>query len=185
MEKIADAWGREMRRGYTKFAVLTILSKVSSSGYGIMKEFRERSLGFWTLTSGGMYPILQELEDKGYIQGEWMSRGRRKRKVYGITDEGRGLLSRALKKQQQIAGVLGGLIRDYARDILEIDVPSNLPLPPMNFFSVIERMKKKPVDEQIRVLRQIRDRMQILIKRINERLAQIEVEAGDTGTGCS
>jgi DNA-binding PadR family transcriptional regulator len=177
MEKVADAWGQEMRRGYTKFAVLTVLSKASASGYGIMKAFQERTLGFWKVTSGGMYPILQELEDRGYIQGEWKSRGRRKRKVYEITDEGKQILSRALKKQQQIAEVLRGLIRDYAQDILEIEVPPNLPSPPMDMFSVIEQMDKRPMEEQRRVLRQIRDQMQSLIKRIDERLAQVDVEA--------
>ena len=65
MEKVAEAWGREMRRGHTKLAVLTLLGQASLTGYDVMKEFRERTLGFWTLTSGGVYPILQDLEENG------------------------------------------------------------------------------------------------------------------------
>ena len=173
IEKVAEAWGTEMRRGHTKLAVLTILSKASLTGYDIMKEIDERTLGCWRLTSGGVYPILRELEKKGYIKGTRKPKDSRRRKIYEITDEGKKLLKTALQKQQQIAKTMHDLIREYARDILDAILPDNLPSLPPDIFSMVKYLKGKPVEEQIRILKKTRDHMHVLIKLIDERLEQM------------
>jgi len=176
MEKVAEAWGAEMRRGHTKLAVLTLLRTASLTGYDIMKEIEERTLGFWRLTSGGVYPILRDLEKKGYIKGTRKPKDSRRRKVYEITDEGKKLLTTALQKQQQIAKTMRDLISEYARDVLSAELPDNLPTLPPNIFSIVNYLKGEPIKEQIRVLTKTRERMLKLIKRIDERIAQIAVE---------
>jgi len=176
MEKIAKAWAEEMRRGHTKLAVLTILSKESLTGYDIMKEIEESTLGFWRLTAGGVYPILRKLEEKGYIKGTWKPKGARKRKIYEITDEGKQLLKTALQKQQQIAKTMDGLIHEYARDILDTKLSYNLYPLPLDFFSIAEYLKGKSIEERISLLKKTRDQMLILIKRIDERLEQMAAD---------
>ena len=176
MEKVAEAWGREMRRGHTKLAILTLLGKRSLTGYDVMKEVNERTLGFWKLTSGGVYPILQALEEHGYIHGTWQSTGNRRRKLYAITATGRQLLKSAVQKQQEIANTMLGLVREYARDILDADLPAQLPPLPLDVFAMDEYLKKKPLEEHRSILVHTRDRLQSLIQRIDERLRQIEAE---------
>ena len=176
MEKVAEAWGVEMRRGHTKLAVLTLLSNESLTGYDLMKKIEERTLGFWRLTSGGVYPILRELEKKGYIKGTRKPEDSRRRKIYGITDEGKKLLKTALLKQQQIAKTMRDLISEYARDILDAELPENIPTLPSAMFTMVDYLKRKPIEEQVRVLTKTRERMLKLIKRIDERIVQISIE---------
>ena len=176
MERVAEAWSRGMRRGYLKLTVLTLVSKTSSSGYDIMKEFHERTLGFWKMTTGRIYPILQELEEKGYIEGAWKSRGKRRRKIYAITPRGLQLLEVAIKKQQQIAEILASLIRECASEILDTNLSPPPSLLPMNIFAKIERLKEQPIEDQIHTLTHHRDQLQILLTRSNELLTQLHAE---------
>lgn len=176
MEKEAEEWGIEMRRGHTKLAVLTCLNKESLTGYDIMKEIKERTLGFWRLTPGGVYPILQKLEKKGYIKGKRKPEDSRRRKTYKITDEGKKLLKTALRKQQQIAKTMRDLMSEYTRDVLHIELSDNLQTISPDIFSIINCFKGEPIEEQINVLTKTRERMRKLIKRIDEKIEQIAVE---------
>jgi len=176
MEKVAEAWATEMRRGHTKLAVLTLLSKESSTGYDLMKKIEEKTLGFWRLTPGGVYPILRELEKKGYIKGTRKPKDRRRRKIYEITDEGKKLLKTALQKQQRISQTMRDLVSEYARDILNAELPGNLPTLPSNIFSMVKYLKGQPIEVQTRILTKTRERMLNLIKRIDERIEQIAEE---------
>jgi DNA-binding PadR family transcriptional regulator len=176
-------WLKEMRRGYLRIAVLTLLSRKPRHGYEIMKEIKERSGGFWRPTAGGVYPILQSLEESGYIEGEWDARQRRKRKTYRVTDMGRPVLQQALARQDQIAESMGDLFREFMKDVL--DVKSNahaaarLPVP--NLWSVfLEERKERPMDT-VSVLEHKRGQLENIIESvqkelevINKRLAMME-----------
>ena len=185
MEKVAEAWSLEMRRGHTKLVILTLLSKVNLTGYAIMKEFSEKTLGLWRLTSGGVYPILRELEEKGYITGVWDARGSRKRKIYEITEEGKQLLKAALQKQQQIAKTMNGLIREYALDVLETETPSGLMDKVMNFFSLEKNLKEKTIEEQVRILNRFRSHVLKILKNIDERLENLQAKKWQVNGGDS
>lgn len=47
------------------------------------------------LSASTIYPLLYTLEEKGYIQGEWKGKSRRKRRVYSITRKGEERLAAA------------------------------------------------------------------------------------------
>lgn len=172
VEEISEMWETEMRKGYTKLVVLTLLNKKALTGYDIMKEIKEETLGFWTLTAGGVYPVLKELEEKGYISGQWEAKGQRKKKIYEITDEGRRLLEVALQKRQQMAEVIGSLFREFTRDILETKLPPTSS--PFDFFPFGKNLEGKSIDEQMRVLKLGRARMLRTIKLIDKRLERLE-----------
>ena len=97
VEEKAANWFKETQKGYIRIAVLILLSKMPHHGYEIMKAVEERTSGFWRPTAGGIYPILQDLESLGYIEGEWeyqKKRNRRKIKLYRFfrrPDRKRGL----------------------------------------------------------------------------------------------
>lgn len=170
-EEIANSWGREMQKGHTKLAALMFLNREPMTGYEVMKEVEEKTLGFWKLTSGGIYPVLKELEDKGYIRGKWKSEGERKKKVYRITQKGKKLLETALKKQQQMAEKIGGLFRQFAHEILETELPP----PPkiLDFFPFGKCLEDKPVKKRMQTLKSIRNRLQDAIKIVDKRLDKL------------
>lgn len=175
LDKVADSWSGQMRRGYTKLAVLVLLHRESLTGYDIMKKIDEKTLGLWRLTPGGVYPVLKELEENNYITGEWETKSGRKKKVYQLTDEGKKLLTTALQKQQQMADTIRNLFQEFAREVLSTEVKS---MPILNGFlniSPLARgMEEKSVDEQIQILTHIRTRMHKALKFVDERLQKLE-----------
>ncbi|MCW4020093.1 MAG: PadR family transcriptional regulator [Candidatus Bathyarchaeota archaeon] len=172
LEETAESWSTEMRKGYTKLAVLASLSKKPLSGYDIIKEIEEETLGFWKPTAGGIYPILKEMEKDGYIKGSWTSKGKRRKKAYEITEEGSRLLEFALQKHHQIAEAMRGLFHVFTREGLRANPP--LTAKTFNFFQFRKRLEEKPIDEQVRILKRAHTNMQKVIKFIDEKLEKLE-----------
>lgn len=79
-------------RGFSRVLILWLVSQKPMSGYRIVKEMKR--LTGQNFHSGIIYPLLYELEKRGFIVGEWTQRGRRRIKYYSITKEGMKLLNR-------------------------------------------------------------------------------------------
>jgi DNA-binding PadR family transcriptional regulator len=173
LEETAESWSMEMRKGHTRLAVLMSLSKSPLTGYDIIKEIEEETLGFWKPTAGGIYPILKEMERNGYIKGRWTSTGKRRKKTYDITAEGSQLLEFALQKRHQIAEAMESLFHVFARKDLRDKPPPTARI--FNFFQFRKRLEEKPIDEQVRVLKQARTSMQKTIKFIDKKLEKLEI----------
>ena len=101
-EITAGHWLKETQKGYIRIAVLILLSKKPYHGYEIMREIKERTMGFWRPTAGGIYPILRNLEDSKYIEGKWDLQKKRKRKIFRITEAGKQVLKRSLAKRVKL-----------------------------------------------------------------------------------
>ena len=80
--------GRLFERGDLKYVVLQLLSERPAHGYEVIRALEERFSGMYTPSAGAVYPTLQMLEDLGYVTAEQQD-GKR---VYSITEEGRGFL---------------------------------------------------------------------------------------------
>jgi DNA-binding PadR family transcriptional regulator len=180
-EKAITDWLKETQKGYIRIAVLILLSKKPCHGYDMMKEVRERTLGFWRPTAGGVYPILRNLEESGYVEGEWDAEKKRKRKIYQITKAGSAVLERALAKESQLATSMSDLFNEYMKDVLAVEVSSvQLPRMPNLLSAFLEERKEKPEDT-INVLKSKRTQLETTIKEfqrnleaINSRIAQLE-----------
>jgi DNA-binding PadR family transcriptional regulator len=184
-EDAATDWLKETRKGYLRIAVLTLLSRKPHHGYEIMKEIKERTGGFWKPTPGGIYPILQSLENSGYIEGEWDSRQRRRRKTYQITETGRPVLKQALARQNQIASSMADLFREFMKDVLDVKSAPTPRIPDL-FSAFLEERSEKPEDT-VAVLERKRshidDVIETLEKRreaIDKRLAKMEPQKPGT-----
>jgi PadR family transcriptional regulator, regulatory protein PadR len=69
--------------------VLAILEEGESYGYAILKRVREISDGELVWTDGMLYPLLHRLHRLGFVTRDWrLSPEGRRRRYYGITDEG-------------------------------------------------------------------------------------------------
>ena len=167
-EEAAANWLKEMRKGYIRIVVLTLLSKKPYHGYEVMKEVKEKTKGTLSFTSGGIYRILQDLEESRYIQGEWDTQNHRKRKIYKITGTGIVVLERALTKENQLANSMHDLFREYLTGILEIKLqPGQMPRAPSLFSMFLEARTGKPTDS-IKVLKEKNVEIQRMIEKLQK-----------------
>ena len=172
-EKTPASWLKETQKGYLRIVVLILLSKRPYYGYGIMKEIKERTMGFWRPTAGGIYPILQDLEKSGYIEGEWDFQKKRKRKTYRIGEEGKQVLKRALAKENQIFNSMNALFQEYMKDVLEVEMTQiSIPRRPPLFSAFLEEGKEKPEDA-INILESKRTQIENMIKELQKELESI------------
>ncbi|MCL2642393.1 MAG: PadR family transcriptional regulator [Candidatus Bathyarchaeota archaeon] len=187
VEEKAAGWLKETQKGYIRIAVLILLNKKSHHGYEMMKALDERTNGFWKPTAGGIYPILQDLENSDYIKGEWDCDAKRKRKIYAITSEGRRVLEHTLAKENRLVNTMADLLKEYMKDVLDVEVNNaQLPKTPLALF--LEEDKCNPEDTK-KVLENKRAHVESFIKKlqdnlsqINKQLAQIEKEENKNKT---
>jgi len=78
-------------KGLSRVIILWLVSQKPMSGYAILKEIHR--LTDFKFTSGIIYPLLYELEEKKLIDGEWVQKGRRNIKYYSITEKGKSVLN--------------------------------------------------------------------------------------------
>jgi len=171
VEEKAAGWLKETQKGYIRIAVLILLNKKPHHGYEMMKAVDERTSGFWKPTAGGIYPILQDLENSGYIKGEWDQGTKRKRKVYHITNTGKKVLERTLEKESQLANTMTNLFKEYMKDVLDVEV-TQTQLPKTPFAMFLEEEKCKAEDSKS-VLEHKRAHLEEMIKNMHEQLMQI------------
>jgi DNA-binding PadR family transcriptional regulator len=172
-EKMATNWLKETQKGYIRIAVLILLSKKQNHGYEIMREIKEKTMGFWKPTAGGIYPILQNLEESGYIDGKWVFQKKRKRKTYRITGAGKLVLKQALAKENQIANSMSGLFEEFMKDVLHIEPrPISVPRPPNFFSAFLEERKEKPEDT-ISILENKQAQIENMVEELQKQLLAI------------
>jgi len=93
--------------------ILAVLRDGSRHGYEIAREVERRSGNHLTFNDGTLYPLLHELENRGYIKSHWEGApGERQKRVYDILDLGLGELERKIalwrKYASSIEQVLAG-----------------------------------------------------------------------------
>ena len=91
-------------RGLLDLVVLGLLKEKSIHGYGVITSIR-RNFGVYFGPST-VYPLLGDLETKGYIKSEWDLTHDRPRKVYSLTTEGHSLLNGTEESLYQICNRL-------------------------------------------------------------------------------
>jgi len=173
-EIAASNWLKETQKGYIRIATLVLLSKKPYHGYEIMKEIKERTRGFWKPTSGGMYPILKNLQESGYIRGEWDAKTRRRKRVYKITESGGTVLKRALEKENQLADTMRSLFEEYMKGVLEVDAqPSSALSIPGPLAELLKETNEDEEDMVKRLEAQSR-KIQDMIKQLQKNRSSIK-----------
>lgn len=94
---------RERLKGNLDLLLLSVLSAGSAHGYAIISALRERSEGTFDLPEGTIYPALHRLEEAGLLASSWAQFEGRKRRVYGLTDEGAAALAAQRTEWRQFA----------------------------------------------------------------------------------
>ncbi len=103
----------EVLQGTLDLMVLKTLEALGPlHGYGIARRIEQVSGDRLRLNEGTVYASLLRLGQKGWIRSEWgASESRRKAKFYSITKTGRRQLTRETESWEQIAGVIGRVLR--------------------------------------------------------------------------
>lgn len=108
---------KQLLKGCTKTLVLQLLSKKSMHGYELTTQLKTLSSGKLEVTEGTIYPMLHSLEADGAITSVTLEQGKRTRKVYQITDQGRDLLKTKTKEWHDFQSMMEQLLaasREFA-----------------------------------------------------------------------
>jgi DNA-binding PadR family transcriptional regulator len=84
-------------KGHLKIIVLKLLYKEDLTGYGLINQIKQKT-GFWKPSPGSMYPLMNELHEKGLVGVKKV----RNQKVYSITNKGKEVFDR-LKSEREKA----------------------------------------------------------------------------------
>lgn len=74
--------------GLLPLYVLHLLAQKPRYGNDIMRAIGERTHGRWASNPGAVYPLLNAMEDRGLVEGDWEDADKRTRRIYRLTPEG-------------------------------------------------------------------------------------------------
>jgi len=84
----------KIARGSGELAILSLLADEPLYGFEIAKQIEERTEGTLKFTLASLYPLLYEMEKKGWVEGRWQAnRAGRDRRYYRLTAKGRKQLA--------------------------------------------------------------------------------------------
>jgi DNA-binding PadR family transcriptional regulator len=91
--------------------VLGVLQSTSGHGYEIAKRIKAISEGELSVAEAKLYPCLHRLEEGGLVEAEWVpQQGKPSRKVYSITEKGRGALVAKRQAWQRFASAVSEVL---------------------------------------------------------------------------
>jgi PadR family transcriptional regulator PadR len=94
---------QELLSGLIRIHILYHACKEPIFGLGMMEELQRHG---YKMSSGTLYPMLHGLERKGLLRSEKIRLGRRGRRVYRATANGRKALIKAREKVKLLLGEL-------------------------------------------------------------------------------
>jgi PadR family transcriptional regulator PadR len=108
---------RELMRGSGPLAVLQLLSRREMYGYELVEALARESGGLMAMGQSTLYPLLYNLEAKGFIDSRTEEENGRTRRYYALTKLGRKELNaqrsawRSLAEAMTALGVLSSPAR--------------------------------------------------------------------------
>jgi DNA-binding PadR family transcriptional regulator len=85
-----------------------------------MDLISERTAGQWAANPGAIYPLMNILEEQGYVSGKWEDPRKRTVRIYQLTPDGDMELNRlkaiVRPKLEEAIQVLGNIARDLNGD---------------------------------------------------------------------
>ena len=97
----------ELLPGTLDMMVLKTLTRGVLHGYAITQLLRQLSEDILQVEEGSLYPALQRLELKGWIEGEWgLSANNRRARFYKLTPDGRKKLASETSRYREMTGAI-------------------------------------------------------------------------------
>ena len=80
----------KIARGSAELAILSLLQEQTLYGFEIAKQISARTGGVLRFTLASLYPLLYEMEKRGWVQARWQANAAgRDRRYYRLTPTGR------------------------------------------------------------------------------------------------
>jgi len=91
-------------RGSIDLLILKALALQPMHGWGIGRRIEQISRGRLDVNQGSLYPALQRLEHRGWIESEWQNtENNRRARYYTLTRDGRKALGEEVDKWKRFA----------------------------------------------------------------------------------
>ena len=98
-------------QGTLDLLILRILTLGHEHGQGIARAIELQTDGTLLVDHGSLYPALQRLERRGWIEAEWgTSDHNRKARFYRLTRAGRKQLTAGTKQWHRLSGAIGRIL---------------------------------------------------------------------------
>ncbi len=102
----------ELLKGTLQTIVLKVLKDHGRMyGYEITQRVKELSLGSILLTEGALYPTLHRLESEGLLKTETVMLGKRIRKYYTLTPEGKNSVKERVSDFVDFIKTMGNVLQ--------------------------------------------------------------------------
>lgn len=101
---------RELMRGAGPLAVLKLLQRGEMYGYELVEALARQSNGVLDMGQSTLYPMLYNLEAKGFIKATWREADSgRQRKYYSLTGKGKTRLQSETRQWQNLSAAMVAL----------------------------------------------------------------------------
>ena len=98
-------------QGTLDLLILRTLVFGSQHGQGVARAIQHQSEDILLVDHGTLYPALQRLEGKGWIEAEWgTSANNRRARFYKLTRAGRKQLTRETSQWRKLASAIGRIL---------------------------------------------------------------------------
>jgi PadR family transcriptional regulator PadR len=91
MPKFQTEVQTKLTKGLLDLIILQLLGNQPLHGYKVITKIRKHFGVYFGPST--IYPLLASLEKKGQVESKWDMRGRRPRKVYELTSQGKNVLN--------------------------------------------------------------------------------------------
>ena len=107
----------EPLRGTIDLLLLRALALGPMHGWGITQRIQQVTNGALEVNQGSLYPALQRLEQKEWIDSDWqVTDNNRRAKFYRLTAKGRKQLEIETSKWDTLAAAVGRILRPAAQE---------------------------------------------------------------------
>lgn len=159
-----------------------IKNKSEISGYDIIQKLNNKFRGIWTASAGTIYPLLNRLEEKGFIKSSEVMDSKRNKKTYDVTIKGIEQLKQVLEDNLEPSiNSIGDFIKTIFKAIPSEDMMDKMmcrfPFPEFPFEETIDEndFSLRNIKRLERILRHlnherhhIKNRMKILDEKIDK-----------------
>ena len=102
----------EVLQGTLEMLVLRTLTLEPMHGWGLSLRLRDLSGEVFDVNQGSLYPALQRMLRRGWVQAEWRaSENNRRARYYAITREGRRQLEAQVAEWERSSGAVNRVLR--------------------------------------------------------------------------
>lgn len=102
----------DLLQGTLDMLVLQTLRLGAAHGYTIARRIGQRSDAFLQVEQGSLYPALNRLEDRGWVDSYWdISENNRRARFYRLTPKGRRQLQVETEEWDRLVRAIGLVMR--------------------------------------------------------------------------